>query len=55
MTQKLLFSKKESGHILSLSVRTIDYLIQCRELDVRRVGKRVLITRESLEKFASHK
>lgn len=48
---KLLYSKKESAQTLSLSQRTIDALIARRELKVKRVGKRVLITGKSLQKF----
>lgn len=48
---KLLYSKKESAQTLSLSQRTIDALIARHELQVKRVGKRVLITGKSLQKF----
>ncbi len=51
-TTKLLFSKKESAQALSLSSRTVDQLISRKELVVKRVGKRVLVTRKSLEEFA---
>jgi excisionase family DNA binding protein len=52
MDARLLYSKKESAQLLSLSLRTIDGLIQRKELSVRRVGRRILITRKSLEDFA---
>jgi excisionase family DNA binding protein len=51
-TDKLLFTKKECALMLSLSARTIDNLIATKELPVRRIGRRVLIHRTSLEKFA---
>ena len=49
---KLLLSKKEAAQILSLGLRTIDGLIHRKELVVKRVGKRVLVTGKSLEEFA---
>jgi excisionase family DNA binding protein len=48
---KLMYSKLEAAELLSLSVRTIENLIGNRELTVRRVGKRVLISYESLLRF----
>lgn len=49
----LLFSKKRAAALLGgLGVRTIEYMIAAGELQVRRVGRRVLITRASLEKFS---
>jgi len=51
-TQKVLISKKEAANLLSLSVRSLEYLIQRRELPSRRVGRRVLIPRQALEYFA---
>jgi excisionase family DNA binding protein len=52
MDNKLLYSKKESAQLLSLSLRTVDALIRRKALEARRVGRRVLVTRKSLEKFA---
>jgi len=52
MSVKLLYSKKESAQLLSVSLRTVDALIQRGELSTRHVGKRVLITRKSLQEFA---
>jgi hypothetical protein len=37
---------------LSISVRELEEFIKTDEIPVRRVGKRVLITRDSLEQFA---
>jgi excisionase family DNA binding protein len=50
--QKLLLSRKESARILSLSLRSVSYLIEKGELKSRRVGSRVLIPRSELVKFA---
>lgn len=49
--QKLLYTKQESAELLSLSPRTIDNLIARNELRVKRVGKRVLIISDSLQRF----
>jgi excisionase family DNA binding protein len=49
---RLLFPRKESAQILSLSVRTLDYLIASKAIAVVRVGRKVLVPRLELEKFA---
>jgi excisionase family DNA binding protein len=50
--EKLLLSRRESAHILSLSLRSISYLVEKGELKSRRVGSRVLIPRSELVRFA---
>jgi hypothetical protein len=51
--EKLLFSKKEAKDLLGgLSLRTIEYLIARKELETRRIGRRRMITRASLERLA---
>lgn len=52
-TQKLLYTKRETAELLSLSPRTIDNLIARNELRVKRVGKRVLIISDSLHRFVN--
>ncbi len=49
---KLLYSKKESALLLSVSLRTVDYLISRGELRTKRIGKRALVLAESLEQYA---
>ena len=49
---KLLYTKREAAQLLSLSVRSIDYLITNCEIASRRVGRRVLIHRDVIERFA---
>lgn len=44
-------SKQEAANLLGVSLRTIDRLIALKELPVRRLGRRVLIPRTSLESF----
>lgn len=49
----LLVDRKTAARLLSVSLRTLDNLIVSKELDgVRRIGRRVLISRSSLEIFA---
>jgi excisionase family DNA binding protein len=50
--QKLLFSKRDAAEMLSVSARTLDYLIAMHELEVRRVGRKVLVSRSEIERFA---
>ena len=50
--ETILVSKRDAARLLSLSLRTIDNLIAKRELLARRVGRRVLIERRTLEQFA---
>ena len=49
---KILYTKREAAQLLSLSVRSIDYLITSCEIASRRVGRRVLIHRDAIERFA---
>ncbi len=51
-SEKILLSKKDAASLLSLSVRSLEYMLQRRELVSRRVGRRVLIPRTALEQFA---
>jgi excisionase family DNA binding protein len=50
--RRLLYSKKESAELLSVSVRTISYMIDGGALESRSIGRRVLIPYSSLESFA---
>ena len=50
--EKFLFSRKEAAFSLGISVRSIDYLISHDELVTRRIGRKVLVTRESLRRYA---
>lgn len=52
VTEKLLLTRKESALALSVSLRTIDTLLACGELTARRIGRRRLIPRTELERFA---
>jgi excisionase family DNA binding protein len=52
MTEKMLFSKYEALQLLGVGLGRFDKSIRDGELLVRRVGRRVLIPRESLEAFS---
>jgi excisionase family DNA binding protein len=49
---KILVSKKEAAALLGISLRTVENLIARKELEARRIGRRRLIPRVSLEKLA---
>jgi excisionase family DNA binding protein len=53
MDRPVLFhSKAESARLIGISERALHTLITKKQLAVRRVGRRVLIAREELERFA---
>jgi excisionase family DNA binding protein len=52
MDEPLLVSKRTAASMLGLSVRTLENLISIKELPVRRIGRRCLIERQALERFA---
>jgi excisionase family DNA binding protein len=45
----LALSKLEAARMLGVSIRTVDRLITLKHLSVRRLGRRVLIPRNSLQ------
>jgi len=49
--EKLLFSREAAAQATDLSLRGIDYAISIGALAVIRIGKRVMIPRESLIDF----
>jgi len=50
--EALLLSKQETARMLGLSIRTLEHLLSRREIVARRIGRRVLISRSSVETFA---
>lgn len=50
---KLLYNRKEAANALSLGIRTLDQLVSSGQLPARRIGRRVLIPKRSIEDFAS--
>jgi excisionase family DNA binding protein len=49
---RLLYTRNEAARQLSISVRSVDYLIANKQLATRRIGKRVLIPHSELVRFA---
>ena len=52
MESRLLYDRKEAARQLSVSVRSIDYIIAAKGLDTRRIGRKVLVTHASLIQYA---
>jgi len=50
--EQLLYERGEAARILNISVRLVDYYIAEGEIAARRFGRRVLISRKELERFA---
>lgn len=51
--EKLLFSRRDTAEALSISIRSVDYLIQSGRLAVRRFGNKVLIPAHVVRQFAT--
>ena len=50
---RLLYPKREACVLLGISLRKLDYLIAEGRIRARRVGRRTLLERRELERFAS--
>jgi hypothetical protein len=50
--EKLLYSRRDTAEALSLSIRSIDYLITAGRLSARRVGGKILIPVSAVRCFA---
>jgi hypothetical protein len=48
----MLYSRVEAARQLSISTRSLDYLISTREIAVRRNGSRILIPHGELVRYA---
>jgi excisionase family DNA binding protein len=49
---RILHDRESAAEQLSISVRSLDYLVANKKLGIRRIGKRVLIPHSELVKFA---
>lgn len=49
---KLLVSQEEAAQLLSISKRSVEYLVATRQLSTRRIGTRALIPIEEVRRFA---
>lgn len=52
MTDRILYDRKSAAEMLSVSLRQLDRHICFKEIQVRRIGRRTLISRQALEQFA---
>jgi excisionase family DNA binding protein len=50
--EKLLYSRQDAAVALSVSLRSIDYLISDGELTTRRIGRKTLIPVTEIRRFA---
>ena len=50
--ERILMSKRDSAQAIGVCVRTLENLIARKEISVKRIGRRVLIPRQELERFA---
>ena len=50
--EKLLLGRTEAAEALGLSPRSVDYLVAEGRLPSRKIGRRRLIPREAVERFA---
>ena len=50
--EKLLYSRKDAAQALSISIRSLDYLIERGDFSTKRIGKKVLIPAGELRRFA---
>jgi excisionase family DNA binding protein len=48
----LVVTREEAAEVLRLSLRTVDKLLAAGQIVARRVGRRVLIPRAEIERFA---
>jgi excisionase family DNA binding protein len=49
--ENIFVSKKSAAALLSISIRTLEKLISAKQLHVKRIGSRVLISRIALDEF----
>ena len=49
---RILVGRREAARMLSISQRSLDYLVANRQLNVRRIGARVLISMNELKRYA---
>ncbi len=50
--EKLLYSRADAAVALSISIRSVDYLISVGKLSIRRIGRKTLIPVGDVRRFA---
>ena len=50
--EKLLYSREDAAAALSISIRSVDYLIAEGKMTTRRIGRKILIPAGDIKRFA---
>lgn len=53
--EPLLYDRKTTAKLLSISIRSVDYMVQTRKLAHRRIGSRVLIPASQVRRIADNR
>jgi hypothetical protein len=51
-TPKLLYDRKSAAYALSISIRSLDYLISLKKINTIRLGSKVMVNHGELLKFS---
>jgi hypothetical protein len=51
---RLLYDRREAARQISISVRSLDYMIAGKQIAVQRIGSRILIPHEELVRLATN-
>jgi len=51
-SESIFISRQIAAGMLDVSLRTLENLIATKQLPIRRIGRRVVISRQALEEFA---
>lgn len=51
-SEPLLYDRKTTARLLSVSIRTVDYMLEAGKLTAKRIGSRVLIPSVQVRKLA---
>ena len=49
---KLLYSRRDAAYALSISTRSLDYLVANKQIATRKLGKKVMFSAGELSRFA---
>lgn len=52
LAPRLLYDRRKSARQLSISIRSLDYLIAAKTFQVRRIGSKVLIPHSELVRYS---
>lgn len=50
--QKLMYDRKSAAFALSISQRSLDYLVSLKKIDFRKFGSKVMFSHAALVKFS---